>query len=114
MIESDPQRRHYRGQENESVTVTVEAQNTNHLVTYTLEGVSQQLPQGQPINFSLKRKPGNGPTLLKLNFDFSVPAGGSYRVVVKDVQGYPNNESWRIWEQTGSLVVIKDYKFFVQ
>jgi len=104
----------YIGSENEAVTVDVTAQGTAQMVDYTLDGASQPLPAGQKITFSLKRKPGNAPTLLQIDFDFSNPAGGRYEVVLTSVNGYPGNASPRTVEQFGANPDSRTYIFNIQ
>jgi len=96
----------YSGQQGESVTVTVEAQNTVSMVVYTLNGVTQPLPAGQSIQFQL----GAGTTTLQLVLD-SAPSGGTYRVVVRTVSNEANNECVHTWTHLGSLM-IEDFTFF--
>ena len=104
----------YIGSENEMATINVTAQGTVQLVDYTLDGASHPLPAGQRIVFPLKRKPGNAPTILQINFDFSNPAGGSYEVVLTSVIGYPGSASPRTIEQFGSNPDSRTYIFNVQ
>ena len=99
--------------ENETATVSVTAQNTVQLVVYTLDGASHPLPAGERITFVLKKKPGNQPTILQINFDFSNPAGGRYDVVLTSVDGYPGNASPRTIEQFGPNPDSRTYIFAV-
>lgn len=109
MTETDPLGPAYKGAPNESVTVTVEAQNTGNNVNFTLDGVTGTLTQGQPIRFNLKAD-GNA-TVLQFNFRFTNPTGGAYVVKVKSVTGAPQQESVHRFKQQGSVPVIIDYIF---
>jgi len=97
----------YTGQQGEAVSVTVEAQNTVQMVTYTLKGVTKPLPAGQSIQFQQD----SGTNGLQLVLD-SAPAGGTYRVVVRTIENEANNECVHSWTHRGSIM-IKDFRFFV-
>ena len=104
----------YIGSENETATIAITAHGTVQLVDYTLDGASHPLPAGQQIVVTLRKKPGNDPTILQINFDFSNAAGGSYDVVLISVNGYPGNASPRAIEQFGSNPDSRTYIFNVQ
>lgn len=104
----------YIGSENETATINVTAQGTVQIVEYTLDGAIHPLSAGQGIVFTLHRKPGNEPTILQINFDFSNPAGGSYEVSLTSVDGYPGNASRRTIEQFGSNPDSRTYIFNIQ
>jgi hypothetical protein len=97
----------YSGQEGETVTVTVDAQNTVQMVEYTLDGNTQSLPAGQSIQFQLH----SGTNVLQMVFD-SAPAGGTYRVVVRTVENEPNSECVHVFTHRGSIL-IEEFRFFV-
>ena len=108
MRETDTSGRNYEGAKNEKATLTVEALNTNFLINFTLDGTTKTLRKGESIDFRLK--PDGTATNLQFNFRFSNPTGGSYRVVVRPVDGKPNGRL-RTFRQQGSLPVIIDYVF---
>ena len=99
----------YEGAKSEVVMITVEEQNTNFLVNFTLDGKTDTLKKGAVINFALK--PDGMATNLQFNFRFSNPTGGRYQVVVSPVEGFPNSERPKSFKQQGSLPVIIDYAF---
>jgi len=103
----------YDCSENETAIVNVTAQNTVQLVEYTLDGATDKLPAGKQITFVLKKKPGNQPTILQIDFDFSNKAGGRYDVVLTSVDGYPGNASPRTIEQFGQNPDSRTYIFNV-
>lgn len=109
-IEHDTLR--YSGAQGEEVTVTVEPRGTVMVVTYTLNGRSQALRQGESITCQV-------PSVLQLNLDYSNPAGGSYRVGVKKVadcvtaaENNVTDECVHVFKQRGSRRDIKDFSFF--
>ncbi len=112
MIETDPENLIYVGAPNEAVTVTVGKTGTFHLVNFTLDGDTQTLTEGEPIEFSLK--PSGDATILQFHFMFSNPTGGKYVVAVSQVEDLPNNESLHGFKQQGSIPVIIDYTFFAE
>jgi hypothetical protein len=84
-------------------------------MTYNVDGAgSQPLPAGQVIALTLKKKADGSPMIVQLVGNFSNPAGGKYKVVVKSVDGYPDKASPRSYKQIGSVPVIQDYLFDVQ
>jgi hypothetical protein len=113
MRELDHDDLRYSGRIGEEATVTVEPQNTVQLVTYTLKGVQHSLPPGQSITFNLESQAGGQPVVLQMNFDYSNPNGGRYRVVVRRIENEENNECVHVFKQRGSNLSIKDYRFFV-
>lgn len=73
----------YGGQPGELVSIRVEAQGTNHMVNYVLDGVGPStLPPGQKLTFNLKNGVG-AQTVLQLNLEYS--ADGTYTVAVENV-----------------------------
>lgn len=113
MTELDHDDLRYSGAEGEEVTITVEPTNTVQLVTFTLAGESHALPAGETITFNLEKQDNDAPVVLQLNMDFSNPTGGRYRVVVLNVENEEGNECVHVFKQRGSLISIKDYRFFV-
>ena len=114
MTELDHDDLRYAGEDGEEVTVTVEPLNTVQLVTYTLNGASHALPNGKSVTFKLKKKTGDAPTVLQMNFDYSNPSGGKYKVVVLNVENEQDNKCVHTFKQRGSLLSIKDFRFFIQ
>jgi hypothetical protein len=105
----------YVGKENETATIDVAEEGTVQLMTYNLDGAGAiPVPPDKPITITLKKKADGSPTIVQLVGDFSNPSGGKYIVVVKNVEGYPDNASSRTYKQIGSVLVIKDYLFDVQ
>jgi len=107
MIELSHDDLRYKGALGETVKVTVEAQNTVQMVTYTLKGVTKDLPAGEVIEFQLEA----GTNVLQMVCD-SEPAGGSYRVVVRTVENETNKECVQDFKHRGDLI-ISDFRFFV-
>jgi hypothetical protein len=66
------------------------------------------------ITLKLNKKADGSPMIVQLIGNFSNPAGGKYKVVVKNVDGYPDSASPRTYKQIGSVPVIQDYLFDVQ
>jgi len=73
----------YGGAPSEPVSIRVEATDTNHSVTYVLDGVGPTvLPEGEKLTFNLKNAVG-GQTILQLNLEYN--AEGTYKVTVENV-----------------------------
>jgi hypothetical protein len=104
LIDFDDMR--FRGAIGEDVTVTVEAENTVHIVTFTLNGDTVQLPEGEVISFTLQ-----GFTLLQITFDFTDDDGGRYRVGLRTVEGEPDDEC--VYFVDGPPFAIRNFRFFV-
>lgn len=104
LIDYDDMR--FRGAIGEEVTLTVEAENTVHLVTYTLSGETRPLPEGQVIRFTLE-----GNTLLQMTFDFTDDDGGRYRVGLRIVEGEPDDEC--VYFVDGPPFAIRNFRSFV-
>jgi len=80
----------YGGAPNEQVSIRVEAEGTNHIVTYVLDGVGPTvLPAGQKLTFNLKNAVG-AQTILQLNLEYN--ADGTYKVVVENVSNCLKDE----------------------
>jgi len=92
---------------NENVTVTVTANNTNFLVNYVEDGVDKVLTKGESIDFAF---PGDSAKNIEFTFKFSTPSGGSYKVTVVTVEGFPDGRT-RTFNQQGAVPVIIDYTF---
>jgi uncharacterized lipoprotein NlpE involved in copper resistance len=104
----------YAGRPGEPVTIRVEAQDTSHLVEYTLDGVTQPLTKGTPITFRLKNTAGER-TDLQIVLDFN--GEGSYEVVIESVTGCPKDTAHRnrcvdTWD--GPPLTGGTYAFFVE
>jgi hypothetical protein len=97
----------YSGEEDETVTVSVEAIQTVQMVTYTVKGITKPLPAGEDIEFQLEK----GTNVLQLVMD-ATALGSSYRVIVQTVDNETDNECVHVWTYRGNLM-IKDYRFFV-
>lgn len=109
MTEIDPSERIYQGASGEMATITVTATNTKHMVTYSLNGApAVKLPQGQALQFQI-------PAQLLMVFAYDNPSGtgGSYSVALKDVEGYPNKTSKRVYEQVGGTPDTRTYTFLL-
>ena len=104
LIDYDDMR--FRGAIGEEVTVTVEAENTVHIVTYTLNGETRPLPEGEVIRFTLE-----GDTVLQMTFDFTDDDGGRYRVGLRVVQGEPDEEC--VYFVDGPPFAIRTFRIFV-
>jgi len=73
----------YGGQPGETGNIRVEANGTNHMVRYVLDGVGPTvLPTGQKLTFKLKNAVG-GKTVVHMDLDYS--ADGTYQVIVENV-----------------------------
>jgi hypothetical protein len=102
----------YAGTDGETVTITVEPNNTVQIVTYTLNGDGpHSLKQGESITFTLKKNQDSSPTVLQMTFDFTDDNGGSYRVGLKTVEGEPNNEA--VYTVDGPPFAARTFRFFV-
>lgn len=104
----------YEGAPGEGVTVRVKAQNTVHMVTYSLDGAGHRpLPEGEDISFDLKGRSGDR-TTLQLRLDFT--SNGSYAVAVENVEGCrlpvspPGECAQRCLGPDGAVM---NFKFFV-
>jgi hypothetical protein len=109
MTVTDDTGRNFKGA-NENVSVTVEARNTNFLVNYVEDGVDKVLSQGESIDFEF---PANTAKNIEFSFRFSTPSGGSYKVTVVTVEGFPDGRT-RTFNQQGAVPVIADYTFVPQ
>jgi hypothetical protein len=109
MKQTDTEGLNYEGTKNENATLTIEEQNTNFLVNCRIDGVKLEVKKGQPITFALK--PDGTATNFEFSFRFSNKKGGTYKVVVSPVDGFPNNERPMTFKQQGSTPVIIDYGF---
>lgn len=70
----------------ETITVSVQATNTAHLVNCSLDGAGKQLHPGEDFVFSAYKKTADTPISLLMAFNFS-EARGSYSVKVRGNQG---------------------------
>jgi len=107
--ELDMLERVYQGAAGEQAIITVTATNTNHMVTYSLEGApAVTLKEGETLQFPI-------PTHLLMVFGYSNPSGtgGSYTVALKNVEGYEDGKSQRIYKQAGMSPKTKTYTFLV-
>jgi len=106
---TDDTGRNFKGG-NENVTVTVTANNTNFLVNYVEDGVDKVLTEGESIDFAF---PSDSAKNIEFTFKFSTPSGGSYKVTVVTVEGFPDGRT-RTFNQQGGVPVIIDYTFVPQ
>ena len=109
MIEIDPSERIYQGASGETATMTVTRTNTRHMVTYSLNSApAVRLAEGEVLRFPI-------PAHLLMVFAFDNPSGtgGSYTVALRDVEGYPNNTSPRIYDQFGATPDTRTYTFLL-
>lgn len=104
LIDYDDMR--FLGTKGEQVTVTVAAEDTVHIVVYTLNGDTSPLAEGEVIEFNL-----NGNTVLQMTFDFTDDNGGRYRVGLRSVQGEPDDEC--VYFVDGPPFAIRTLRFFV-
>lgn len=109
MKQTDTEGLNYEGTKNENATLTIEEQNTNFLVNCRMDGVKLIVKKGEPITFVLK--PDGTATNFEFSFRFSNKKGGTYKVVVSPVDGFPNNERPMTFKQQGATPVIIDYGF---
>ena len=109
MQATDNTGRNFKGA-NENVSITVEAQNTNFLVDYVEDGVAKVLSDGKSIDFAF---PAGTAKNIEFTFHFSSPGGGSYKVTVVSVDGFPDGRT-KTFEQEGAVPVIVDYTFVPQ
>ncbi|MDQ3258947.1 MAG: hypothetical protein M3R15_34645 [Acidobacteriota bacterium] len=104
------------GNHGENITVSLRSDNTVHMVTYDLDGVTGVVPQTGPQSGELVfplDQPANDPSKLTLVFHFanSGGTGGIYRVLVKGSQG--GDTFGRLFKQHSSPVTAKRYTFDV-
>ena len=109
MKQTDNEGLNYEGAKNENAMITIEEQNTNFLVNCRVDGQKELLKKGEPITFALK--PDGNATNFEFSFRFSNKTGGTYKVVVSPVDGFPNNERPMIFKQQGATPVVIDYGF---
>ena len=109
MQATDKTGRHFKGA-NENVTITVEAQDTDFLVNCVEDGVDTELVEGEPIDFPF---PTDTAKNIEFNFRWSTTSGGSYKVTVVTVEGFPDGRT-RTFNQQGAVPVIVDYSFVPQ
>ncbi len=105
----------YAGNPKDGVTIRVERQETNQIVSYTLNGgASQNVLDGENIAFALSDTVGAEDT-LQLNLDFT--ANGSYTVVVENVTGCIKDTGHKnecSHTRPGPVAVTMDFTFLVE
>ena len=109
MTEIDMLERVYQGASGEKATINVVANNTEHMVTYKLNGAAaKKLKEGQVLQFPI-------PAHLLMVFAYSNPSGtgGSYTAVLQNVEEYEDGKSQRIYKQFGASPKSKTYTFLV-
>ena len=100
------------GANGENITVTVKSDNTVHMVTYDLDGVTAVMPstgqQSSQLTFPLNQA-AHDPTKLTLVFHFANAAGtgGQYRVLVVGDAG--GDTFGRLFKQFSEPVTAKRY-----
>lgn len=103
----------YSGPAGEKGTVKVEAQDTSHMVEYTLDGATSKLKEGEDIKFTLAKKPNDEPIQLQLVLDYN--AEGTYVVTVMNVSNCvkdTGNKNTCVHKWPGPPLAIKNFKFF--
>lgn len=103
----------YSGPAGEIVTIKVQANDTVHLVEYTLEGETSQLNEGDDITFAIVKKPGDQPIKLQLVLDYE--PNGTYVVTIMNVSNCvkdTGNHDTCVHKWSGPNQQIKDFKFF--
>lgn len=99
----------YEGDDGENVTITITPpSNAPPIRNYKLDGATKSLT-GNTINFTLRRKPNDTPTVLQLVMDYN--GAGSYRLVVRNVENEENGEC--VHKLDGPPLRITDLTFFV-
>jgi hypothetical protein len=85
MIIIDRNERFFGGDDGETITVVVKSQNTNHGVTYSLDGKSAVMPstgaQSSALTFKLNKAVKDPSTLLMM-FHFANTGGNGIYIVV--------------------------------
>jgi len=107
MIETNSLGLFYKGEDGESVTVTVTAENTNFSVTYKLTGQDRAvLGEGETIDFSLDK---DTTLQLRMTFDFiNDGSGGRYTV---NLEGGEGGEFTKFVKQFGNKPKIRTFTF---
>lgn len=96
----------YQGTPGETVTVTVEAKNTNKLVTYDLRKAGHvPVPPNGTFQFQLVA----GDNVLIFLLDSNTNTG-QYRVVIRPIENETNNECVHEWTYHGNPME-KDFVF---
>ena len=109
MHEDNHVKHRYTGATGEHVTVNVTAHSTTHMVNYTLDGETGDLPAGTPLEFDLGQ---SGETRrLQLTMDFN--AEGSYDITITSVVDCTAGSSPGTCEHSreGPPRVIENYRF---
>ena len=74
------------GDDKETITVTIAAKGTTHLVNSNLDGVGAPLSAGIPLTFTLN-KAAHDPSVLVLFLTFTNPSGAVYDIDVTGSSG---------------------------
>ena len=108
MVEIDHDDLRYSGEVGEQVLITVSAQGTLAIGTFTLKGTTKPLPSSGVISFTLESQPDDQPMVVQLSLDFATQ--GNYRVVVRAVSNENGNQCVHTW--LGPPLLIKTFVFF--
>jgi hypothetical protein len=83
MREIDHNNKNYGGGPHETASIRIEADGTNHMVNYSVDGGGiQTLPKGQKLTVPMKATVGDS-TTLQVNLEYS--ADGTYTVAVENI-----------------------------
>ncbi len=107
MTELDMIERVYQGAPGEMATITVTAKGTRHMVTFSLnQAPAEKLSEGKVLRFPI-------PAELLMVFAFDNPSGtgGSYTVVLENVEEFADGKSQRVFRQVGASPRTKTYTF---
>jgi hypothetical protein len=108
MTENDHDDLSYNGTAGETVTVIVQAQNTNQMVVHSLKGAADApWPASGTLQFNLDP----GLNRLRLTMDCN-EENASHTVTVRTVQNEANNECVHVWA-CGENPVQANFRFFV-
>lgn len=118
MIIIDRNERFFGGDDLESITVVVKSQNTNHSVTYNLDGKSGVMPstgpQSSALTFQLDKSVKDPSTLLLL-FHYAGAGGNGIYIVVITGNGPGGQPFGEVVRQLGvsDIVSSRGYTFDV-
>lgn len=118
MIIIDRNDRFLGGDDGEQITVVVKSQNTNHGVTYDLDGTSAVMPstgsQSSALSFRLNRSV-KDPSALRLMFHFANSGGNGIYIVVISGDSAGGQQFGEVIRQLGvsDIVSSRGYTFDV-